>query len=65
MRNRRGLVQFFGLVLLVSGLLRLQAQFNRGLIEGVVADPQGAVIPAVTVTVISHSLESLAGWTLN
>jgi hypothetical protein len=44
-----------GLAFLVvlSGTVTLHAQLNRGSLEGVVTDPQGAVIPNVDVTVTS------------
>jgi hypothetical protein len=41
------------LVLLFSGGSVLRAQINRGVIEGIVTDPQGAVVPDVAVTVTS------------
>src|SRR5262249_53362374 len=38
-------------VLLLSGDSVLRAQINRGVIEGIVTDPQGAVVPDVAVTI--------------
>jgi hypothetical protein len=38
-------------ILLLSSVTVLDAQLNRGVIEGVVTDPQGAVVPAVGVII--------------
>ncbi len=51
MRSGRMLLRILGLVLLLSGATALQAQLNRGVLEGTVTDPQGAVVPGVDVTV--------------
>jgi hypothetical protein len=40
-------------LVLLSSTITLHAQLNRGSLEGVVTDPQGAVIPNVDVTVTS------------
>ena len=37
--------------LLVSFTVTLHAQLNRGIIEGILTDPQGAVVPEVDVTI--------------
>ncbi|MGI8962758.1 MAG: carboxypeptidase regulatory-like domain-containing protein, partial [Bryobacteraceae bacterium] len=50
----RALVRpFLGLTLVVSFALTLEAQLNRGVIEGVVTDPQGAAVPDVAIKVTS------------
>src|SRR2546422_4655643 len=51
MNFRRALCRFLGTAALWSCTASLQAQLNRGILEGIVTDPQGAVIPAVEVTV--------------
>ena len=38
-------------LLLLSLTIALNAQLNRGIIEGIVTDPQGAVVPEVDVTI--------------
>lgn len=40
-----------GIILCLGCQAVLQAQINRGTIEGVVSDPQGAVVPEVEVTI--------------
>src|SRR5579864_9071509 len=45
----RVIAGLIGLVLLFSAVL--SAQLNRGVIEGTLTDPQGAVIPGVDVTI--------------
>src|SRR5215471_3318371 len=45
---RRGVMS---LSLLLSLTNTLSAQLNRGIIEGIVTDPQGAVVPEVDVTI--------------
>jgi len=42
-----------GFVFLWAAPSRLHAQLNRGSLEGVVTDPQGAVVPGVQVVVTS------------
>ncbi len=51
MFRERMLLSFLGLVLLLSWTTALKAQLNRGIIEGIVTDPQGAVVPGVEVTI--------------
>jgi hypothetical protein len=40
-----------GIALLLASATSLNAQLNRGIIEGTVNDPQGAVVPGVDVTI--------------
>ena len=42
-----------GFVLFLVGAAALHAQINRGAIEGIVTDPQGAVIVGVDVAITS------------
>lgn len=51
MRSRGLLVQICGILLLFLAAPALRAQLNRGVIEGTVMDPQGAVVPNVDVKV--------------
>ncbi len=51
MFSGRFLPRILGLVLLLSWATALKAQLNRGVIEGIVTDPQGAVVPGVSVTI--------------
>ncbi len=51
MFSGRILLRVLGLSLLLSWTTAVEAQLNRGIIEGVVTDPQGAVIPGVDVTI--------------
>jgi hypothetical protein len=48
---RRIIFIAWGLVYLLFWSGGLDAQLNRGVLEGVVSDPQGAVVPRVTVSV--------------
>ena len=41
---------FLSCVVWLLGASSVQAQLNRGVLEGIVTDPQGAVVPNVTVT---------------
>ena len=47
MDSMRALVRLTGLMLLLLGAMPLTAQINRGVIEGLVTDPQGAVMAGV------------------
>lgn len=47
------LVRVLGLILVLAPTRLLHAQLNRGVLEGIVTDPQGAVIPSVSVIVIN------------
>src|SRR5574337_82100 len=49
--SSRRLFFFFGAVLLLSWAVTLEGQLNRGVIEGIITDPQGAVVPGVDVTI--------------
>jgi hypothetical protein len=51
MVRRRLPLSFLGLVLLFSWTAGLEAQLNRGVVEGIVTDPQGGVVPGVEVTI--------------
>ncbi|MCI0626127.1 MAG: carboxypeptidase-like regulatory domain-containing protein [Acidobacteria bacterium] len=44
---------FLSLLLILSWSLVLRGQINRGVIEGIVTDPQGAVVPKVDLTITS------------
>lgn len=53
MMRRRWLIGLatIAFVLPISPLAKAQAQLNRGVIEGIVTDPQGAVVPGVNITI--------------
>ncbi len=51
MLNPRTILRLWVLLLLTGGLSSLEAQLNRGIIEGIVTDPSGATVPGVEVTV--------------
>ncbi|PYT22960.1 MAG: hypothetical protein DMG58_29025, partial [Acidobacteria bacterium] len=53
MDSMRALVRLTGLMLLLLGAMPLTAQINRGVIEGLVTDPQGAVMAGVQIEVIA------------
>jgi hypothetical protein len=53
MRSQRSLACIGGALLLLFCAAVLEAQINRGAIEGIVTDPQGAVVPGVEVTVVN------------
>src|SRR5438046_643886 len=53
MVSMRVLVRLAGLTLLLCGAMALLAQINRGVIEGLVTDPQGAVMSGVQIEVIA------------
>ncbi len=53
MRVRPIILRLLGLAILLSWAGALKAQLNRGVIEGIVTDPQGAVVPGVDVTITS------------
>lgn len=44
-------LRLLGLLLFLSCATALEAQLNRGVLEGIVTDPQGAVVPGVDVTI--------------
>src|SRR5437660_4678537 len=50
-RRRVSLLGVACLALLALSAARLKAQLNRGIIEGVVTDPQGGVVPNVDVRI--------------
>ena len=49
--RRSDLLRILGLVLLFAAPQTLHGQLNRGVLEGIVTDTQGAVMPRVSVTV--------------
>lgn len=49
----------------ILGAVPMWAQLNRGVVEGVVTDPQGAVIPGVKVTVTSVATNVITPATTN
>jgi len=51
MRGRRAIFWAFQLLLLLALSSTLYGQLNRGVVEGIVTDPQGAVIPGVEINV--------------
>ncbi len=51
MVRRHVIFGFWGLLLFLCCTAGLKAQINRGQIEGLVTDPQGAVVPEVSVTI--------------
>jgi hypothetical protein len=51
MHRRRDWMLVIGTCVLVGWAAPLRAQLNRGVIEGLVTDPQGAVVPGVEVTI--------------
>src|SRR5215510_5561182 len=53
MHRRLTALGALAVVVLFSWATTLQAQLNRGVIEGIVTDPQGAVVPNVNVTITS------------
>ena len=53
LRSQRSLACIGGVLLLLFSATVLEAQINRGAIEGIVTDPQGAVVPGVEVTVVN------------
>src|SRR5213593_2968100 len=53
MFSRRVVLRALGVVLLFCWAMALEAQINRGVIEGIVTDPQGAVVPSVMVAITS------------
>lgn len=53
MLHRLMVPQILGLVLVLSSATVLQAQINRGVIEGSATDPQGAFAPGVEVVITS------------
>jgi len=53
MNSRRIFLSIATLVLAISWTPAIRAQLNRGVLEGVVMDAQGAVVPGVDVTVTS------------
>jgi hypothetical protein len=53
MSCRRAALPVLGLAMILSGTAALEDQINRGVIEGIVTDAQGAVVPNVTVTITS------------
>src|SRR5579864_6294255 len=50
---RRVFVRSAGFVLFIVGTVALQAQINRGVLEGIVSDAQGAVVAGVQVEITS------------
>jgi hypothetical protein len=54
-----------GLVLFLAGAAALHSQINRGVVEGIVTDPQGAVIVGVDVGVTSVDTNVTAHTTTN
>src|SRR5262249_45756771 len=51
MRSKTVCLPIAVFVLLLSGGSLVRGQINRGVIEGIVTDPQGAVVPDVAVTI--------------
>src|SRR5919108_4099674 len=51
MKHRHSFSWSLGLIVVFLLNLVLEAQLNRGILEGIVMDPQGAVVPGVEVTV--------------
>ena len=51
MKCRRFFLGILSMSLLFFWVAPSRAQINRGIVEGVVTDPQGAVVPGVDVTV--------------
>ena len=51
MRFHRRIYWLVGVAAVLLTTLNLQAQLNRGVIEGIASDPQGAMVPGVSVTV--------------
>src|SRR5579862_6876885 len=53
MNRRRLLISLIAIGFFLSSvpLVKAQAQLNRGVIEGFVNDPQGAVIPGVNISI--------------
>jgi hypothetical protein len=54
MLGKQVVARLVGLAFLFSYVGVLEAQLNRGVIEGTVNDPQGAVVPGVNVTITSQ-----------
>src|SRR3990172_11060321 len=53
MARSRSLLRLLVSILVLAGGPTLHAQLNRGVIEGIVTDPQGAVVPDVEVTIMA------------
>src|SRR5438093_12358145 len=53
MFSRRVVFRTLAVVLLFCWAMALEAQLNRGVIEGIVTDPQGALVPGVAITITS------------
>ena len=61
----RGLFRFLGVVAFLAGATVLESQINRGIIEGLVTDQQGAVVPGVEVAITSIETNVTATTTTN
>jgi hypothetical protein len=62
MKSRNILLSILTLVLVICWAPALKAQLDRGVLEGVVVDAQGGVVPGVDVTVtvgLPQSIERL------
>ena len=53
MMSGRIVVRVLSVAFFLSWTVPLEAQINRGVIEGIVTDPQGALVPSVNVTITS------------
>ena len=53
MMSGRIVVRVLSVAFFLSWTVALEAQINRGVIEGIVTDPQGALVPGVNVTITS------------
>ena len=61
MFRRRTFLNVLACTLLLLWATAVQGQLNRGVMEGTVTDPQGAVVPGVEVTRAVAELGHFAG----